>query len=421
MDDKRTPMEAEVQELPTRLRAGALTDSYGTAAKPRPRRTHTGIWIALGMTVILLCTASVVVALGHVRLVREDGRLHLSMERAKEPEETQNKVQNLPVTAVEGYVPAAGDRQEDVDLDLALEPGSDEALSPEQIYRQASPAVVCIQVESYYGNTFSTGVVISEDGFILTAAEDLSWAATVTVCFQDGTTCLAQLIGADQSTGVCLLKVEAQGLQTVRFSDAQTLAVGQKTYCVCNPYGSQIPNVFYEGMLSARRTLELDGYEMTVLQTSAQLQNVGWGCPILDSRAQVVGLTAPVGEWIASGTASPSLALSAADLVQIVESLERTKTETRPWLGLEVGTIPESTRTFCGYPGTLWITGVARETPPYGVLFQFDVITQVNGVPVSTLAEYESLLAAAEPGKKVCLTIFRNDTFYEAWLPVMSR
>lgn len=421
MDDKRTPMEAEVQELPTQQREAAPGDSYGTAARPRPRRSHTALWVALGMTVILICTASVVVAMGHIRIVKQDGRWRLFMDRPAETEPTENAVRSLPVTATEDYALTPSARQEDVEVNLALEPTPGETLSPEQIYRQASPAVVFIRMETYSSSTFCTGIVISEDGYILTAMNGLTNSALLTVQFSDGTTCVAQCVGEDWSTGVCLLKVEANGLQTVHFSDAQTLAVGQAAYCVCNPYGSQILNVFYEGMLSALQTLELDGNEITVLETSALLQNVGWGCPIFDSRAQVVGLTAPVGERIMSAASAPCLALSAADLVRVVGTLERGTTEARPWLGLEVEPIPEFDRAFYNYPGTLWISEIMQGSAPYGVLHPFDVITQVNQTPVTTLAEFNSLLAAVEPGKRACLTIFRNGEWYEIWLPVLRR
>jgi hypothetical protein len=74
MDDKRTPLEAEVQELPARREPDCPGDFYGTAAKPRPRRSYLGLWVCVGLAVMAICTFSVVGAARHLRLEkREDG------------------------------------------------------------------------------------------------------------------------------------------------------------------------------------------------------------------------------------------------------------------------------------------------------------------------------------------------------------
>ena len=247
MDDRRTPMEAEVQELSAQLEIGLSEDSYGTSTRPQPRRSHTGLWVALGLTVIVLCTASVVAALGHIRVVHKDDGWALSMHTPEETASTETPVRDLHADTENRYQPNA--THAETNLRLKLEQADGDALLPEQIYQQTASAVVCVQLDSYYGSSVQTGVVISSDGYILSASDGLTNTASISVQFPDGTVCAARRIGEDLSTGVCLLKAEAKGLKTVRFSDAGTLNVGQTTYCICNPYGSQIPNVFYDGMM----------------------------------------------------------------------------------------------------------------------------------------------------------------------------
>lgn len=420
MDDRRTPMEAEVQELPARAETCPPEDFYGTAAKPQTRRSHTGLWVLLSLSVIVLCTVAVVAALGRVQLDRREGGWRLSVNTPEEEADTsEDLVRSLPVPDESKEVP----RQTSADgsPSLALEQGRRASLSAEEIYRAVSPAVVCVAAETYTGTRVNTGVVISGEGYILSASVSNLSGASLTVTFQDGSVYTASLLNEDRSTGVCLLKVEAAGLQTVSFSDSESLAVGQRTYCIGNPYGSELPNVFYEGMLSACRTVETDGNSLTVLQSSSQLQDLGWGCPILDDSGRVVGLTAPVGGLLGDSAEEACLALSAPDLARIVEKLEDSVSGPACWLGLEVAEIPEEYQFFYGFPGSLWIVSVEEGSAPYNVLFQYDVITAVDDAPVFTLEEYDRALAAHSPGEWVKLTIFRNGQLYVSVVPVKSR
>ena len=135
----------------------------------------------------------------------------------------------------------------------------------------------------------------------------------------------------------------------------------------------------------------------------------------------MVGLTAPVGRRVLAGADTPCFAVSADALARILLSLERSEAEAGLWLGFEVETIPEKDRFFYSFPGSLWISDVAVGAVPYGILFEFDVITEVDGVPVSTPAEYQQILAAHSPGDTVRLTIFRNGEWYTITLPVEAR
>ena len=417
MDDRRTPMEAEVQELPLPGAQCRADSFYGTSARPRTRRSHAWLWICVGLAVIAVCTFSVVGALSRLRLENGEGGWRLAMGETESTEEAPDPVRSLEVPKENRYVPAeiSGDGA----VRLSRDAGAGAALSAEEIYRRVSPSVVCIQAESYFGTTVSTGVILTEDGYILTAAEGLKKAESLSVSLPDGTAYSARRIGEDRNTGVCLLKAEVEGLSPAVFASDAELSVGQRVYCVCNPYGSSIPNVFYEGMLSVRQELDYNGSRYTVLQSSILVQNNENGCPIVDDRGRVIGLNAPIGKRLVSGTEA-CLAVSAADLDRIVASFENL-TDGQNWLGLDVEDIPEEYRYFYGFPGSVWITDVAVGTPAYGVLLQYDVITAVDGVSLESSAALESLLASRASGDFVRLTIYRSGSFYSIVLPVLER
>ncbi|MBQ1372331.1 MAG: serine protease [Oscillospiraceae bacterium] len=419
MDDRQTPMEAEVQELYVQMETCPPEDFYGTSCKPKTCRSHTGLWTFFGLTVIAFCTVSVFASLSQVRLTRGEGGWNLSMQNPEETQRPEKRVQDLHSSLASDYRPSAGTANAGLRLELGKQEG--ESLPPEQIYRQNADAVVCIQCASYYGSSVYTGVVISSDGYILSAGELLTGSGSFTVQLADDSNCSARRVGYDRSTGICLLKIEAQDLPTVSFADAENLSVGQSAYCISNPYGSQIRNVFSEGMLCVRQTILLDGENLTILQTTAQMDGAGCGCPIFDGNGQVVGLTSTIGKRILSGAEDPCFAVSSADLARIVPALESSEPEGKLWLGLEVDKIPEEQRFFYGFPGKMWIVNVADETPPYGTLFQFDVITAVDDIAVSGPEDYQQILNTHSPGDWVKLTIYRNGRWYEINLPVISR
>ncbi len=418
MEDKRTPMEAEVQELPWKREPVCPEDFYGTAAKPRTRRSHNGLWICMSLILIAASTCSIAASILHLRLEKRDNGWEIVAVPPQTTEAAADPVENVEVTVADEYIVVSNGEPGSVQMRISTAGG--DVLSPEAIYAQVSPAVVCVQVETYYGKSSYSGVVISEDGYILSATEGLTNAASVTVSFPDGAGFTASRVAEERSTGLCLLKVEASGLPTVAFAQDDALGIGQGIYCICNPYGTKIPNVFFDGMLAATGAVDVGDAAYTVLQTTAQLNNVGYGCPILDSRGLVVGLTSPVGKRILSGE-DPCLAISAADLTRTIETFERSASSDACWLGLEVEEIPEDYQYLYGFPGSIWIAEIAVGAPPYGYLYEYDVVTAVDGVEVGSVAEFEKLLSVHAPGDRVQLTIFRSGNWYNIILPVMAR
>ena len=417
MDDKRTPMEAEVQELPMR-RECAAEDFYGTAVRPRPQRSFVGLWICVGLAVIAVCTFCVVAALSHVQFENGEGGIRLAVRDSEETKAPEDPIVELPVTEGDSYIRRNGADSEDVRLPVAETAG--EILTPAEIYEKVSPAVVCVQVNSYYGSADYSGVVVASDGYILTATKGLTNAVSISVTLADGSERSARRLGEDLVSGVCLLKIEAEGLPTVRFSEETEHSVGERVYCICNPYGSQIPNVFYDGMLSVCQTVDIGGKTYELLQSSARQDQAGCGSPILDDRGLVLGITTPIGKRLVSDE-DPCFAISSVDLARIVTGFEETASSSSVWLGLEVEDIPEEYQYLYGFPGCVWIDEVAVGSASYGVLFQYDVVLAVDGTEVRDAVDYQRILSAYEPGDRVLLTIYRSGKQYQILLPVLAR
>lgn len=410
-------MEAEVQELPMKREPSVPEDFYGTAARPRTRRRHTMAWIALSLALIVVSTFGLIATMLHIRLEKQGGVTRIVLVPTETTEVPEDPVRNLEVASDRAYSAVPNEAAESVQLKLPEAEG--ETLTPSELYARVSPAVVCVQTEDYYGTCCYTGVIISDDGYVLSATEGLGNVSSVTVCCADGTQYAASRVAEERVSGLCLLKVEAAGLPTVALAQDGNLTVGQSVYCICNPYGSRMPNVFVEGMLAAQGSVELGSRSYTLLQTSARWDGGGYGCPILDSRGLVVGLTAPVGKRVVSGE-DPCFAISSADLTRTIALFEKSAAGKSCWLGLEVADIPENYLRLYNFPGKVWITDVAVDSAPYGVLYQYDVITAVEGTEVNSAEEFERLIAGHKAGDRVRLTIFRSGNWYTILLPVMS-
>ena len=414
MEDKRVPIEAEVHEIPEEQESVRSESFYGTSTKPRPQRDRSWILICVSLLMIAGSTYSILSNLARLRSNAPNENWVLSVKLPETTAPTEETIQRLEVMAEDIFVPPADAETGSVELHLASSDG--ETLPPNEIYAQVSPAVVCVRMETYYGTVSYTGVVISEDGYILTATDVQTTAAAFSVSFSDGAQYVADCVREEWGSGLCLLKIEAKELPTVSFAEESNLRVGDGVYCICNPYGSQIPNVFYDGMLSAKGTVTVSGYAYTVLESSAQRSGVGYGCPILDGQGLVVGLTTPIGKRLVSDQ-DPCLAISVSDLTEILAAFERAETSEYRWLGLEITEIPEQYLYAFGFPGRLWIDA----TPPYQSLCRYDVICSVDDVRVDSLEEFERIISAHEPGDLVELVLFRVGTYYRVTLPVFSR
>lgn len=409
-------MEAEVLEIPADPAQAAPENSYGTAVRPKPKRNYVWLWVLFGLTVIVVCSFAVAATVLNVRLERSENGWSLRLPE-RNSSDGSGVVRDLPVSGSAGgtqtFRPDPGNS-----IQLHLSQGGPEARtdSAADLYQAVSPSVVCLEVPTYYGTFSLTGVVLSEDGYLLTAASELGGATEYNVIFSDGSTASARRVETDRVTGLTLLKAEANGLTPVTFSSDEG-SVGQPVYLISNPFGSAVPNVLSEGMISAVQSQEVNGERYQLLLTSAERQSEGGGIPIFDDRGELVGLTTPIAQYFLSGRSDPCFALCSADLQRLVDELT-VRSDSYDRIGLRVEEISAAMVSYYRFPGSLWITDISVNSSLYDSLAVNDVITAVNGVTVQTLSEYEAALDAASSTGTIRLTIYRSGVFYYVRIPV---
>lgn len=175
---------------------------------------------------------------------------------------------------------------------LTLEAKAEKVLPLQEIYQRTLPSVVYIVVRTDGGAAAGSGVIMSEDGYILTNYHVLSGASEARVILSDNRTLEAKLVGSHETCDLAVLKVEADGLTPARFATSADVRVGDAVVAIGNPLGQRLRGTMTEGIVSAvDRSVTTDGFSIFMLQTTAALNPGNSGGALVNDRGQVIGIT----------------------------------------------------------------------------------------------------------------------------------
>lgn len=409
MSDKRIPMVAEVLQVEPQQQAQS---SYGTGTPKKIKKPHTALIVFLSLLCIFLATVLGILGAKHLHIDLTGGKLRFRPEpeqQADAPDERELLPNEDATQPTENNISVSGRAQ------IGWQLPQKEALSVQEIYAAVSPGVVCVLTD---GTACGTGIVIGEDGLLLTSADVLNGSGDTAVLCADGTEGTAKLIGYDRTTGFALLSSDLD-LKPLCFGDTGTLQVGDPVYCIGSPYGRQMRNTLSEGRLTGIGVSDDLGQHLTLLSSGAAFSDC-YGCPLLDGAGNVIGVTSQVGTLLTDK--DPCFAVSAEDVQRIAkEILADAEAHKNCWLGFEAEDIPQTYLYYYGFPGAVWITEVGENTYAYGALNEYDVILSVGGIPVGSAAAYEEILASCEIGDILELRIYRGGIFYKIDLPLTAK
>ena len=180
----------------------------------------------------------------------------------------------------------------DQTVEMVLQPKAEQTLTLQEIYQECSPSVVYIQARTGEGMNVGSGIIMTEDGYILTNAHILEGASAAQVVFHDDTVLEARLAGKADRQDLAVLKVEGNDLPAAQFSDSAQLQVGDNVVAIGNPLGSTLRGTLTQGIVSAiNRSVDVDGVTMSLIQTTAALNPGNSGGALINDRGQVVGIT----------------------------------------------------------------------------------------------------------------------------------
>ena len=167
-----------------------------------------------------------------------------------------------------------------------------EKLSIQDMYEKVNPTTVLVVADKGEQASIGTGVIMTADGYIITNAHVISGGKDCWIALDTGYTYDAKLVGYSEERDLAVLKaVDAADLPAASFGDSDLCRVGDTVYAIGNPLGVELRGTLTDGIISAiNRDVQVDGRVMTLLQTTAALNNGNSGGPLINEYGQVVGI-----------------------------------------------------------------------------------------------------------------------------------
>jgi len=253
-----------------------------------------------------------------------------------------------------------------------------------------------------------SGFLISADGLVLTNAHVVDGAKEVTVKLSDHREFKAKVLGADRSSDIAVLKIDAHNLPTVQLGDSDQLGVGDYVLAIGEPFG--LEETATAGIVSAKgRSLPGDGY-VPFIQTDAAVNPGNSGGPLFDSNGAVVGINAQI-YTNSGGYQGVSFAIPINLAVQIKEQIVKTGKVVHARLGVEVQTLDQSLADSFKLKspnGALVAKIMPDSAAAQAGMKVGDVILKINGTPIVDAGQLSARIGAAAPGDKASLEIWRD-------------
>jgi S1-C subfamily serine protease len=323
------------------------------------------------------------------------------------------------------------------------------AMSIEQIYQRDAPGVVQITakiftqaVDPIFGTPYGfateekalgSGFVLSKEGYILTNYHVIQRASEIRVSFSNNDSLEAHVVGSDPSTDVAVLKVAAKSraLKPLQLGNSDAVRIGDAVVALGNPFG--YARTVTAGIVSAlqRRIQSPNAQPIDhIIQTDAAINPGNSGGPLIDTRGAVIGVNAAIstGNTGLYGNIGIGFAIPINTVKTVTEQLIKTGKVQHPYLGVSIQQItPDSARLF-GFPVSrgLLVENVYAGSPAAkagikegsadvivsgeSYVVGGDVITAVDGLPVSSETRFRDLIASKKPGDTVRLQIYRSPT-----------
>lgn len=294
------------------------------------------------------------------------------------------------------------------------------SMSVQQIASVVSPSVVAITTEqmsgsqTWFGGYYvqsgaGSGVIISEDGYILTCAHVVSGATSVKVQLDNGDTYDATIVGSDSTSDIAVIKIEATGLTPAVIGNSDALAVGEVVVAVGNPLGT-LSNSVTDGIISAlNREVTVEDNNMTLLQTDASISPGNSGGGLFNANGELIGVVNAKSSY--SEAEGIGFAIPINSAMEIAQQLIQNGSVARPALGVKIYDVSDAaTAQQLGVSATgVYVVEVTAGGGAEAAGVQAgDRIIAVDDTAVSSSSSIKSYLADKNVGDTVNLQVERD-------------
>jgi serine protease Do len=270
----------------------------------------------------------------------------------------------------------------------------------------------------FQSRSLGSGFIISADGYILTNAHVVDAADEITVRLTDKREFPAKVIGSDRRTDVALVKIEAANLPKVTIGKPEQLKVGEWVAAIGSPFGFE--NSITAGIVSAKgRSLPQENY-VPFIQTDVAINPGNSGGPLFNMAGEVVGINSQIFSRT-GGYMGLSFAIPIDVAIDISDQLRTGGKISRGWLGVMIQEVTRELAESFGLskPMGALIANVEKGSPADKAGMEAsDVVLKFDGKTVETSSELPRLVAAAKPGKRVVVQIWRKGAYKDISLVV---
>lgn len=384
-----------------------LPESARPAPPPVPKRKRRlGLWIFLAVMGVVAAVVVVFALLNGQNRTAD----HDAADDSSEDASSIVDIFSLQQTTIPRYTAY------DPSLKLEILADHGQELTAQEVYAKVNPATVLVVAQTGESASIGTGVIMTEDGYVITNAHVISGGESCWVMLAGGWDYDAELVGFDADQDIAVLKlVDAEGLPTVEFGDSELAEVGDQVYAIGNPLGVELRGTMTEGIISAiNRNVELEGRTLNVLQTTAALNNGNSGGPLINRYGQVIGINT----LKMSGTGAPdeatveglgfALPISSAYFV-INDIIGSGKYHGTPVLGIMVSAM----ETDNGDSLVMAISVSEGSSAEEAGVLPGDIILAVDGRSVQTTAELMAIRRGHAVGDTMTLTLLRDGNSFD--------
>ena len=275
--------------------------------------------------------------------------------------------------------------------------------------------------QQYKRTGLGTGLIVSEDGYILTNFHVVKEMTKITVILSDKSSYTGKVTGADKARDLALIKIEpGRKLVKAVLGDSSKVRVGQWAIAVGNPFGYD--HTVTAGIVSATGRVFEDSDETGVrklpnlIQTDAAINPGNSGGPLANIKGEVIGINVAIvstsGSYAGIGFAIPIN--DAKDAIDLMMKSGPARTDTA-WLGLRTQELNPGLKKKFGVGNGILANSVETGSPAENAGFASgDIVTEADGTKITGTSQFSSLLKNKYPGDIIRLKVIRNGKEYAA-------
>ena len=309
----------------------------------------------------------------------------------------------------------SGSGSESSPISLSDATGSDLTIS--QIVAMNADSVVEILVsgtaQGYFGQMqpvegAGSGVIVREDGYIVTNYHVIQGANKVQVTLHNGDTYPASIVGGNNDMDIAVIKIDASGLTPAKMGDSSTVSVGDTAVAIGNPLG-QLGGTATTGIISALdRNLEIEGRTLTLMQTDAAINGGNSGGGLFNGKGELIGIV----DAKSSGVGIEGLAFAIpinAVKTDINDIIENGTISTRPVVGITIADVSEdSARYYQLDSAGVYITDVTGDNAKKAGFQQADRIVSLDGDKITSSQQFVAAVKKHKAGDIVTIVVSRS-------------